>query len=484
MYITKKSMLILSIILILIFKVSYAEDEAKLFYNDKQLVSDVSPFIENDRVLVPIRVIMEAFGFSVLWDEATTTVNISSDQKNIILTKDSDTAIINGKNLIMDVCSKIVENRIFVPIRFVAENFGYDISWDENTRSVLMVDRPEELSSVLEKTINPNKAASPDAFIEKIFTESVSDILRLVIVSDKNIPVPKSMTLENPSRYVLDFEKSILDVSFNELSIGSNIVDKVRFAQNSLNPNIVRVVLDLKGAAIVSATLNGSLYVIDVIPQKDDVVVTDLVLDYDAPISEKLVVLDPGHGGKEPGSKGIYEGREILEKDINLYIGNKVYEILKDKGINVITTRQTDATVSLQERVQIANNAGATLFVSIHNNAFDKPDAKGTLTLYAYDSPKEFQVVSDLEVATIMQKELIKGTSGYNRNLLKNPNIYVTRATTMPALLCECLFMTNPDDLRILMDNTNLDKIAESIAAGTIKCLDILPVIKHAEATQ
>jgi N-acetylmuramoyl-L-alanine amidase len=78
-------------------------------------------------------------------------------------------------------------------------------------------------------------------------------------------------------------------------------------------------------------------------------------------------------------------------------------------------------------------------------------------------------------MAEIMQKELIKGTKGYDRKLLNNPSIYVIKNTKMPAILTECLFMSNPDDMRALLNNDNLDRIAEHIAIGIENCLDALP---------
>jgi len=481
----KKIIPIMLIIIISMLKVSFADDEIKLFYNDEPLFSDALPFMENSRTLVPVRVIMEAFGYEVSWDEGSETAVIESPDTTITLTKNSDTAYINGNKVIMDVKAQIVVGRIFVPIRFVSENFGYNVYWNDEVKCVYIADKPKEpelfseeeepSETVLVREFTPVPMSENDVLIRYIIVEKLENRIRLIVSGDKTLPAPRVSTLANPSRHVLDFDNAVLGGSFTEQYGVSHYVENVRFAQNNISPNVVRVVLDLKENVNLTVSTISNAYVLDITPE---VVVSSLRPNYDADMSKKLVVLDPGHGGNESGAKGYYEGRAILEKDVNLYIGQKVFEILQNDGINVISTRLTDKDVTLQERAEIANRANATLFVSIHNNAFDSPDAKGTLTLYAYDEPKENQVISDYQVAKIMQAELIKGTGGYNRNLLRNPNIYVTRATKMPALLCECLFMTNSEDLKVLVNNERLDKIAQSIADGVKNCLEVMPLIE------
>ena len=98
---------------------------------------------------------------------------------------------------------------------------------------------------------------------------------------------------------------------------------------------------------------------------------------------EKLVVIDPGHGGDEVGSEAKQDGRTIAqEKDINLAISLKLNALLKQAGVKTYMTREDDSTVGLFDRPEIANNLNADLFVSVHSNSFTSPDAYGTETLY------------------------------------------------------------------------------------------------------
>ncbi|GAH68699.1 unnamed protein product, partial [marine sediment metagenome] len=93
-----------------------------------------------------------------------------------------------------------------------------------------------------------------------------------------------------------------------------------------------------------------------------------------------LVCLDPGHGGKDPGAIG---ATGLMEKVVNLDIAYKVKSKLQAKGYSVVMTRTSDIYLSLDQRVAIANNKKATIFVSIHNNAFILPTAHGTETYYS-----------------------------------------------------------------------------------------------------
>ena len=181
----------------------------------------------------------------------------------------------------------------------------------------------------------------------------------------------------------------------------------------------------------------------------------------------KLIVLDPGHGGTEVGALGKIDGEVVVqEKELNLAISNRVLEILLEKDYNVIATRTTDTYVGLTTRAEIANSAEAALFVSIHNNSYETSEPQGTLTMYAYDEAKEGASFSGKTAASIMQKELVKGTGGRDRGLMENPQIVVLRKTQMPAVLVECLFMSNEEDLRELLDEERIEKIAIHIAQG------------------
>ena len=173
----------------------------------------------------------------------------------------------------------------------------------------------------------------------------------------------------------------------------------------------------------------------------------------------KKVYIDPGHGGNDSGAVGI-DG--ALEKTVNLEMALKVEKLLKNQDLDVRLTRKDDRTLSLKERIDLANNWSADCFVSIHCNAFNK-EAKGVETYSLNDK------TSDL--AKDIQEEILK-TGAYTLNRgVKTANFYVLRNTKMRACLVELGFIDNFDDIKIMTEKD--DEIATAIAKGICKFLKV-----------
>jgi len=176
-------------------------------------------------------------------------------------------------------------------------------------------------------------------------------------------------------------------------------------------------------------------------------------------------VLDPGHGGKDPGAIG---PAGTQEKDINLPIALEVGRILSLDGIDVAYTRTADVYLSLAERSQVANNADADLFVSIHCNGSTSPDKQGISTYYY--APADNQVLYSQEgdrrlLASSIQKallgELARGDMG-----VRQGNFAVLRETVIPCALVETLFITNPEEETLLAQTSIQLRAAAAIAQG------------------
>lgn len=176
--------------------------------------------------------------------------------------------------------------------------------------------------------------------------------------------------------------------------------------------------------------------------------------------SSKIVVIDPGHGGSDPGA--VINGYN--EKKYNLDIALRVEAILKSQGVNVHMTRRTDVYVSLNDRVKFANNLNAALFVSIHNNSMPN-GYKGSMVLYHHTSYK------GKAYATTMLENLVKDLKTGNLGLSARQNTVVLRDTKMPAILAEVACMSDPDDLARLNTDDFIQKAAESIARSIIQIL-------------
>lgn len=177
----------------------------------------------------------------------------------------------------------------------------------------------------------------------------------------------------------------------------------------------------------------------------------------------KLVVLDAGHGGSDPGAE--FSG--YLEKDFNLDITLKLEAILKQKGINVKMTRSTDVFVGLEERAEMANSWGADLFVSIHNNSMHE-GMKGSMTFY-YPTSYKGKTYAKM-ILDNMYDKLNMGAMGSSG--LRSANYVVLRQTKMPAVLVEVACMSHPDDLNLLKSEAFRQKTAEVLADSIIQILN------------
>jgi len=178
---------------------------------------------------------------------------------------------------------------------------------------------------------------------------------------------------------------------------------------------------------------------------------------------EPIVVIDPGHGGKEPGA--VYGG--IKEKDLNLDVAKRLNKLLKDEGIKTYMTRSDDSYVSLYSRSDFANKLGADLFISIHHNA-GKSSYSGTMTLY-YPGSGEF---TSKDLASIVQRELTGKLGSKNLGLISRPNLAVLRTTNMPAVIAEIGYMTNKTELNKLKTSAYRQKSAEALKNAILKALD------------
>lgn len=175
-------------------------------------------------------------------------------------------------------------------------------------------------------------------------------------------------------------------------------------------------------------------------------------------INGKVVVIDAGHGGSDPGA--VDNG--LREKDITLDIALRTKQLLEEKGFTVIMTRETDVYPSLKQRTDLANNAKADIFVSIHVNA-----GGGTgIETWWYSKGPEPQ--KSLELAKSIQSELIKETKARDREV-QDGNLRVNRESKMPSALVEVGFIDNVNDAAKLKENSYRQQLAIGIALGIIK---------------
>lgn len=174
-----------------------------------------------------------------------------------------------------------------------------------------------------------------------------------------------------------------------------------------------------------------------------------------------VVVIDPGHGGRDPGAVGI---GGIQEADIVLDISQQVTNLLEAQGVQARLTRTQDVEIDLAPRVNLANGMNADLFVSIHANAISmsRPDVNGLETYY---------LGSGLELANTIHRSILQAMPDMNDRRVRRANFYVLRNTRMPAVLVETGFVTGEDDARRFRDPAFRSRMAAAIARGILQYL-------------
>ncbi len=178
------------------------------------------------------------------------------------------------------------------------------------------------------------------------------------------------------------------------------------------------------------------------------------------PRGKVIVVIDPGHGGKDSGAPGL---GGLLEKDVVLPIGKRIAAILEQNGIQAVLTRDADFFVELQGRVDIAERANATLFVSVHANSVGKrPDVNG-LEVYYYGS--------GYNLAEVVRKTILQNISTLNDRGTRKARFYVLRKSSMPSILVETGYMTGREDNPRLGNPEYQNRMAEAIANGILRYL-------------
>lgn len=178
--------------------------------------------------------------------------------------------------------------------------------------------------------------------------------------------------------------------------------------------------------------------------------------------SDKVIVLDAGHGGSDNGAVG---PNGLKEKDVSLGVALKAEKILKNQGMKVVMTRRTDIdvaspdasnSVELQARVDVTPPQ-SDIFISIHCNAFTNPNSHGMETFYSNANP------GGEKLARLLNEELAKYGKLFNRGT-KAANFYVIKRAKCPASLIELGFITNPAEEELLGDEHYQNILAGAIA--------------------
>jgi N-acetylmuramoyl-L-alanine amidase len=442
-----------------------AEAPIKLYMNEKLLKPEVAPRLVAGNTLVPLRVVAEELGAKVKWDEEKRQVSIEKGDVSILLTINKPDILIKGKSKVLEVAPVIIDGNSMLPIRVIGEELGVQFNWDGLTSSVHMFkkeapdptvpvpvidghDHEKESKDVPAKT-PAIPANQPIKLVQSIETTSTGIIVK---TKDGNLK-PAMQKLYNPDRIVFDLPNAALDENLmkmlaaakGELPSSHPLIQKIRFSNYDNAPTTVRITLDLKEKADYQ-----------IIPTSDSNTLAATIMKHSI-----KVVIDAGHGAKDPGAISI-TGKQ--EKDFTLSMANKVSRLLSaDQRIEVLMTRNDDTFVELDDRVKFANEKQVDLFLSIHGNKFE-PKISGVETYY--------NRADSIPLANLIHKNTVAATDFTDRGVRQADYRVITK-TTMPAVLVEVGYLSNQNDEASMFKDAFQNQVAASLAAAIKEYLNL-----------
>ncbi|WP_179032705.1 N-acetylmuramoyl-L-alanine amidase family protein [Paenibacillus kribbensis] len=480
---------------------------ADLFLDGKRVEApaDARPEMVNGKVMVPLRVVGEQLGYQFKWEPQVYKISIQKNNTDMAMYVGRTSADVNGKTVSLDAPPVLRGNSTMVPLRFVGEQMGLKVDWNNKSKSVNLsqkaaspqadqqsqsqktsqtstesnkstqkpftttvtttkttkVDKHTEAASSPSKQQNAEQTTANALLVQNISFEG--DALKISLNKDAT---PKVSEMTGPDRIVVDLPGASLASDFSQLfpirkdgtqaltNSDSEDVEEIRFAPADGQNGGVRVVIALNQERDYELSTNsrGEL-TLHLRERSENPVVTPTHVE-----GRRIVVIDPGHGGKDPGAASVTGRRE---KEFTLAVALKVQQLLQnDPAIQVVMTRDGDTYPTLDERAQLANDQLASVFVSIHGNsmpASNNGKANGSETYYARQE--------SLSLATTMHKHLVAAT-GFKDNDIKVANHLVTRKSQMPAVLLECGYLSNPSDEASMFTEETQERIAQGIVDG------------------
>lgn len=203
--------------------------------------------------------------------------------------------------------------------------------------------------------------------------------------------------------------------------------------------------------------------------------VSQYVTSTEVEAKKNLIVIDPGHGGEDPGKVGI---NKALEKDVNLAIALQVKALLEKEKIEVVLTRAEDVMLSrkeasnkklddMKERIKVINKATPELVVSIHQNSYHQEEIWGAQVFY-YTHSKEGE-----SAAGILQQALLSCNQENKRQAKANDTYYLLKRTEVPTVIVEAGFLSNYEEAEKLVTLEYQEKVSEAVCAGVLEYLGL-----------
>ncbi len=431
----KYSLIIGLVIVLLLVVEPAAAEEIKLQINEQPVEYQLK--IIQGRTLVPARVISEYLGGQLEWVPEQQKLKVITNDLGINFSLGSQVAVVNSQVVPLTTAPCLVSGRVYLSLRDLKKIYGGKLIWN-----------PEE------KTIDYQSNQ-----VNQVAVETTESGVEVVIKTDFPPDYEVSL-LQQPQRLVVDLKETNRSQIDSLLSVNNQVINQIRVSQFQVDPAVVRLVIDLDKFSSYQVVEKEADLVLQI--KAEPGIVTSSIRKRRPTAADQppKIVIDPGHGGEDPGAIGI---SGIEEKEVNLQIAEQVAELLRQEGYQTLVTRKRDTFIPLERRAQLANQWSADIFISIHANFNYQQRVNGTATYAHWNSTQK-----NWALAWYVQSETVNRLK-LKDNGLKAANFVVLRQTKMPAVLLETAFLSNPREEQLLVDRSFQLKAAKGLVAGIKK---------------
>lgn len=302
-------------------------------------------------------------------------------------------------------------------------------------------------------------------------TDAVTGASKLRLVFDVSGPVEVDGTVTaNPTpRLVVNVKGAVPAKGDDSVNLDGKIADSVNIGAVDGQNTMITVDMpmmvdegDYKVFTLPADIAAGKPFRVVVDINKP---IPPMVFNFTAGLKNKVIAIDPGHGGTDPGAIGL---ARIMEKTVNLAVALKVKDLLEKAGAKVLMTRESDCDVfgpnssavdELKARTTVGNFRKADIFLSIHANSFVNRTVGGTATYYYQKTQYDSMLAQNIQAGVVQ-------SAGLSNRGSFPANFYVVKRTLMPAALVEMGFLSNPDEEKLLNDPVFQQKVAQGIVQG------------------
>jgi len=466
-------------------------------------------------------------GGKIYWAPVSGKLTLQMKGKTVVFYMKSETVLVNGESVTFPNPMIVRGGKAFLALEFFtsrhfAEAFGFRLDYNpetavlaaqrevtvtavnyfshpDKTRIVVYMEEPLEFQATQKENnlysvsifggviAREERLSVPDGVVRGVDLLQENKTARLVISPGENFGKVSAFRLSDPDRLVIDVSKLAVPVS------QSITGDAPAAPAGPAAPGTA------EGVTVIAPSAEPAAPAAPPVPTAGGMAIPDRL---ETGSGRKRIVIDPGHGGKDPGGQKLFG---LKEKEINLAVAKALYDLLKgEEAFDVMLTRSTDEFIPLADRSVIANNFKADMFISIHANAARNRSEKGFEIYFMSEKASDpwAAEVADYEnsvigledgggqsdpaamllhsmarneylnegsqLAGLVTAEMVRRTPFVNRGV-KQAAFYVLRGTYSPGILVEIGFMTNSSDQKHMNNKATREKVANAIYRGVIK---------------